>query len=142
MSESGCRLKKISVGHRDNELRPEELLNFIESSEFKNTWDSLGLDLEFDATSLQLCIMANAKGYPIIDGSDGVRRHIHSFKEWGIDKPSIGVYYAYFEEFGIAYFVCIDEGAEDLEFTGEQLMHFRGAMQTVKDGLARRGTIR
>ena len=142
MNRKGCRQRKISVAYPKHAFRPEDLLHFIEATEFSEKWDALGLGEEEDATSLQLCIMASPAGYEEIKGTDGVRRHIHSFSEWGINKPDIAAYYAYFEDYGIVYFICIDDHADKLTFSNEQIDSFRSVVGRVREELDRRRTIR
>jgi hypothetical protein len=142
MDSKGCKQRMISVAYPKHVKRPEDILCFIESNQFTSDWDSLGLDCDNDAISLQLCIMSAPKEFPVIDGTGGLRRHFHSFRDWGINRDDISAYYAYFEDYGIVYFVCLDENAETMIFTIEQLRGFKDIIGRVKDGLRRRKMLR
>ena len=53
---------------------PEDLLHFVELDEFIDDWKSLGLDDEADLFSLQMAIMADPRGSPVIEGTGGLRK--------------------------------------------------------------------
>jgi hypothetical protein len=54
-------------------VKPDDLLNFVELSSFTRTWDELGLPEE-ELGELQLRILANPKGHPVLRGTDGLRK--------------------------------------------------------------------
>lgn len=139
-----CTQKKITLTFpKHHSFTPEDLLNFVEASEFTSTWSSLGLDDEDDLESLQLCIMANPKGDAPIDGTGGLRKHCHSFDWKGNSKvTAITAYFAYFEDYGIVYLACLDERAEDLEFTPADKDRIRKSLVVVEKELEQRKTVR
>ena len=55
---------------------PEDLLHFVELDEFIDDWRSLGLNDEADLFSLQLAIMADPRGSPVIEGTGGLRESV------------------------------------------------------------------
>lgn len=50
---------------------PEDLLHFVEEPGFEDDWKSLGLNVADDLTALQLMIMTNPKGSPVVKGTGG-----------------------------------------------------------------------
>jgi hypothetical protein len=142
MNTKGCESRVLSVAYPKHARRPEDILNFIESDEFVAAWDRLDLNCEDDAVSLQLCTMANPKDWPVIAGTGGLRLHIHSFRDTGIDKPDIGAYYVYFEDFGIVYFVFLDATAEQIDFSASDLDRIRAGIARIRALLEQRKRIR
>lgn len=137
----GCRHQRMTLAYPQHRFTPEDLLHFIESTEFSEGWDELGLDDEDDLASLQLCIMAHPAGDRLIEGTNGLRLHTH--KLWSANKREVTVYYAYFEDFGIVYLVCVDGHAErNLAFSDEQRAGFRAVLNRVQVELERLQTIR
>lgn len=136
-----CTEKKLTLEYPKHRFTPEDLLHFIESTEFTGTWAVMGLDDEEDLESLQLCIMANPKG-DLIPGTGGLRKHDHAFGEWADDKGEITVYYGYFEDYGIVYLVCVEESGGDLAFSQEERGAIRESLVKVKRELDRLKTIR
>lgn len=55
-------------------IKPEQLLDFVETGAFAARWDSLGLDDEDDLAALQIQIMRDPKRAPVIRGTDGIRK--------------------------------------------------------------------
>lgn len=135
--ESRC----ITFTYPKHRFQPEDLLHFIESSSFTESWAAAGLDDEDDLTSLQLCIMANPYGDEVISGTGGLIRHCHSF-DWASDKRTVDVYYAYFEDYGIVYLDCLDELAEGIVFSKLQRAQIRESLVRVRREIQRRRTIR
>lgn len=140
--EGRCVQKKITLAYPQHKFTPEDLIHFIESSEFTATWTAMGLDDENDLTSIQLCIMAHPKGDALIPGTGGLRKHHHSFGDWAINKSDVTVYYAYYEMYGIVYLACVDEAAEEIEFEADEKAAIRESLIEVKRELDRLKTIR
>jgi hypothetical protein len=136
-----CTQKNLTLIYPKHCFNPEDMLHFIESTDFMATWDQCGFDLEDDLESLQLCIMANPLGDVEIEDTGGLRKHEHSF-DWADDKDNVTAYYAYFEEYGIAYMCCLDPDAGDLMFTNEERMAIRESLANVKRELDRVKRIR
>jgi len=77
----------------------EDLLHFVELDEFIDDWKSLGLDDEADLFALQMAIMADPKGSPVVEGTGGVRKLRFAVEGSKRGKRGgIRVCYAYLEE--------------------------------------------
>ncbi len=133
----GCVEKKLTLEYPKHLCSPEDLLHFIEATQFTEAWDKLGLDLEDDLTSLQMCIMSNPEGDCLIKNSGGLRKHHHIFGDWSSAKGDITAYYAYFESYGIAYLVYFDEESSDLDFDKKQLSKIRKSIKEVEREIER-----
>ena len=133
--------RKICLAIPKHWPAPEDLLNFIESTEFTSDWTALGLDDEDDLISLQLCIMSHPEGDGIVSGTNGLRVHRHHFQR-ASGIRSVTAYYAYFPDFGIVYMNCLDSTLEKLRFSQEELIAINQAIREVEVELERLKTIR
>ena len=78
---------------------PEDLLHFIELDEFIDDWKSLGLNDEADLFALQMAIMADPRGAPVIGGTGGLRKLRFAAEGSKTGKRGgVRVCYAYLEE--------------------------------------------
>ncbi|MGW8257775.1 MAG: hypothetical protein ACWGMZ_09855 [Thermoguttaceae bacterium] len=83
-------------------LSPQDLLSFIELDEFINDWKKLGLNEDNDLFALQIAIMANPKGSPVIEGTGGLRKLRFATRRSGRGKRgSARVCYVFFEDHAI-----------------------------------------
>lgn len=67
-------MAKHTLVYPAHQLTPEEILNFVEVDWFVRAWKELGLDDEKLVAGLQILIMCNPKGAPVIAGTGGVRK--------------------------------------------------------------------
>lgn len=94
---------------------PEDLLDFIELPQFTKRWEKLGLDDEDDLTALQLTIMADPKAWPVIRGTQGLRKLRFTPEGWKFGKSGgARVLYRYFEAFGIVL-LCLVYGKDEID---------------------------
>lgn len=135
-----CIQTNIRLAYPRHLPRPEDLLHFIESSEFSADWAKLGLDDEDDLVSLQLCLMAHPDGDEQIPGSGGLRRHRHRFHR-ATGVQAVTVFYAYFPEFGIVYLNCVDAGTK-VTFSSNEVAAIALSLAAVESEIIRRQTIR
>jgi len=67
-------------------LTPEQFLHFVELDEFRSDWERLGLDVEGDLLALQMQLMGNPDGGPVIAGSGGLRKLRFAPPAWPTGK--------------------------------------------------------
>jgi len=80
-------------------ISPEDILHFVEEDDFGSDWKDLGLNDEDDLTALQVMIMANPKGAPVVRGTGGLRKMRFAPESWNSGKSGAArVCYAYFEK--------------------------------------------
>ncbi len=120
----------------------EDLLHFIESSDFTAAWGSLGLDDEDDLTTLQLAIMAGPNGPPVIQGTGGLRKIRFAPPRWQTGKSgALRICYVYFEEFGIVYLVVVYRKGEKDDLSPHERTAIRSYIQKIEAELRRRKQI-
>jgi len=90
--------RDVSLVFPSHLLTPEDLLHFVELPGFSGDWDDLGLNDEDDLTALQLAIMANPKGPPVVKGTGGLRKLRFAPVRWNCGKSGAArVCYVYLE---------------------------------------------
>lgn len=136
-----CSHRKISIAYPKHWPAPEDLLNFVEATGFTEEWAALGLDDEDDLVSLQLCIMSHPEGDRVVEGTNGLRIHRHTFQR-ASGIQFVTAYYAYFPDFGVVYLNCVDTGREKIRFSASELVAINESLEEVKVELERRKTIR
>jgi hypothetical protein len=79
------------------ELEFDDLLHFVELDEFRDDWRQLGLDDDRDLLELQLQIMADPTGSPVIAGTGGLRKLRFVPRRWQRGKSgAVRVCYVHF----------------------------------------------
>lgn len=124
---------------RPPSLQPDELLHFVELDEFAQDWQRLGLDLETDLWALQVLIMSNPKGAPVIEGTGGLRKVRFTSRRMQRGKSgAVRVCYAYFEEHWIVLLVmAYGKNQKDTLSAGEKA-GIRAYLEATKKWLAAR----
>lgn len=108
-----------------HQLTPEEILNFVEVDWFVRAWKELGLDDEKSLAALQILIMCNPKGAPVIPGTGGVRKLRYSPPDWDVGKRgALRVCYVYFEKYGLVVLLLVYAKGEmdNISQAGKQAM--------------------
>ncbi len=86
-------------------FRPEDLLHFIETRGFTDTWAGLGLD-DADLAALQFTIMRDGRNAPVVQGTDGLRKLRFAPPRWNVGKlGALRVCFVHFEKFGVVLLV-------------------------------------
>lgn len=94
-------------GNRSGRPGPEDLLNFVETRVFTREWKDLGLS-DDDLFALQIMIMGDPKGSPLIAGTGGLRKRRFSPPRWWRGKRgALRVCYVYFEQYAIVLLVVV-----------------------------------
>jgi len=96
------------IAKQGEPLKPEELLHFIETDEFVQQWESLGLDEESDLWDLQILIMRNPAVGNVVAGTDGLRKMRFGRAGHRIGKRGgVRVCYVHFKEHAIVLLVTV-----------------------------------
>ena len=134
--------QRLTLQYPKHGLSPEDLLHFIESTVFTKRWEELGLDDEEDLTALQLVVMSNPTGCPVVRGTDGLRklRFVPPKAKCG-KSGGFRVCYVYFEEYHIVLLVYVYTKHEKDELSAGERNAIRGYIRREKAALARRQTI-
>ena len=84
--------------YNEHEITPEDFLHFFECDGFSDDWKRLELNVEEDLLSLQVAIMADPTGSPVIAGTGGLRKLKFVPHGWSIGKRgALRVCYVYFQ---------------------------------------------
>jgi hypothetical protein len=92
-------LGECDLLYQEHELTPEDFVHFVELDEFRDDWRRLGLDVERDLWALQVLIMSDPDGPPVIRGTGGLRKIRFAPERWNVGKSgAVRVCYVYFPE--------------------------------------------
>jgi len=95
------RNEKHTVAYPGHAFDPEELRNFWELKWFYDSWEEMGLSDE-DLSALQIIIMMDPKGPPVMSGTKGLRKLRFSPESWNTGKSgALRVCYVDFQKYGL-----------------------------------------
>jgi len=135
-------MQVVTLQYPKHNLAPEDLLHFIESSVFTKRWEGLDLDDEDDLTALQLFIMSDPTGNPVVKGTGGMRKMRFVPPESKCGKSGgFRICYVYFAEYHIVYLIYVYTKHEKDEFDAGERNAIRDHIQLQKAALERRKTI-
>ena len=103
-----------------HQFDPEDLLNFVELDAFTSHWSRLGLT-DDDLAALQILIMGNPAGPPVIRGTGGVRKM--RFAAMAATRGKSGglrVCYTYFKRYGLVLLATVYAKNEESDLTAAQ----------------------
>ncbi len=124
--------------YHDHQLAPEDFLHFVELDEFGDDWKRLELDLDNDLLALQLLIMCDPKGSPVIKGTGGLRKLRFAPKRWKVGKSGAArVCYVYFPDHWTVLLVAAYGKKEKDNLTGEEKAGIKAYIRQVESWLAR-----
>ena len=116
---------------------PKDILVFIEMEGFIDDWRSAGLDIEDDLSALQISIMIDPKGAPVIPGTGGLRKMRFSPPEFNAGKSSsFRVCYAYFQDLGIVLLVITYKKGDADNISKAFRNHIKEELKKQKDLLS------
>jgi len=116
-------------------FEPEDFLAFIELRPFSRLWDALGLDDE-DLKLLQVMIMTDPKGSPVIEGSGGVRKLRFSPPKWPRGKSGgLRVCYTYVEEVGTVILALVYGKGEKDDLSASELEVLHAVVERSRQSL-------
>lgn len=92
--------EKHTVVYPGHVFDPEELRNFYELKWFYDTWEEMELS-DDDLSALQIIIMLDPKGSPVMAGTKGLRKLRYSPESWKTGKSgALRVCYVDFDKYG------------------------------------------
>jgi hypothetical protein len=91
-----------------------QVADFLQASVFTREWDRLGLS-DDDLRELELMIMSDPKGNPVIQGTGGLRKIRFSPASRPIGKSgTLRACYVYFQAYALVYLVIVyEKGRKD-----------------------------
>jgi hypothetical protein len=136
---SSGKTTKLSV---PRQMKPEDLLDFIELPLFSRRWEQLGLDDEGDLSGLQLVIIANPKAGKVVKGTQGLRKLRYAPGKWNTGKSgATRVLYVHFKEFGIVLLCLVYAKGELDEISPAVKTRLNTLIDEIEAELRRRGSL-
>lgn len=91
----------------DPDMRPKEWLRFVQLDLFEKCWRRLGLS-DQDLRALEIGIMLDPDGHPVIEGTGGIRKIRFSAGHWDFGKSKgARVYYLYVPSKGLVLLIFV-----------------------------------
>lgn len=120
-------------------FKPIEAADFLQLPGFANEWDRLGLDIEHDLRELEIAIMLDPKGYPVVKGTGGLRKLRFSPDGWPRGKSgALRVGYVYLAEFRAVILVVVYRKNERDDLSAAVRKAIREFITRIKAEFARR----
>lgn len=105
----------VTLIYSGHACKPEDFLHFVEYPAFSGDWDELGLNVDEDLLALQLMIMANPTGAPVVTGTGGLRKLRFAPNRWNCGKSGAArVCYVFFKEhWTVVLLLAYGKGAKE-----------------------------
>ncbi len=133
------QLKECTLLYEDHHPSPEDFLHFVEMDGFRDDWEQLRLDDENDDWALQILIMCDPKGSPVIKGTGGLRKIRFAPEGWNVGKRgAVRVCYVYFPEHWVVLLVAAYSKNEKDDLTNKEKKEIRTYLKQVESWLADR----
>ena len=134
-----ARLYAVAGVFLENEhIRRADLLRFVELRPFTEGWQGLGLT-DDDALALQIALMQRPKGFPVVQGTGGLRKIRFAPPSWRRGKSgAVRVGYAYLEQYGTVLLVIAYAKTEKDDLTQREKKAIRQLLLRVEQEFARR----
>jgi len=119
--------------YRSSLFSPEDILHFVEEEDFGSDWKNLGLNDEEDLSALQVMIMANPRGAPIVRETGGLRKMRFAPDSWNSGKSGAArVCYAYFEKhWTVLLLMAYGKGAKE-NLSNSECLAIKKYLRTVE----------
>jgi hypothetical protein len=132
MSPKKNRRERYKLVYPKHVFRPEELLRFVELRPFTEGWKDLRLN-DDDLMALQLLIMLNPKGSPVVKGTGGLRKTRFAPARWETGKSGAArIGYAYLQQHGTVLLVIAYSKGEQDNLTPDERKSIRLLLQQVE----------
>lgn len=134
LEQSTCQEWRLD---HPQELQPEDFLQFVYLDEFAGDWAEIFAHDEDETAlwALEICIMADPLGAPVISGTGGLRKLRFSKDEDAGKSGGARVCYAYFPEHFIALMVMAFTKDEKANLTPGEKKAIKGYLNQVKKWL-------
>ena len=124
------------VEYPEHWFQPHDLMVFVQSSKFSQRWDELGLR-DNDLQALEVAIMAQPDGAPVIKGTGGLRklRFTSSRLKTG-KRGGLRICYVVFEEYSVVHLLVVYEKVEQDDLSPAAKRGIAIKIQEIKSELA------
>lgn len=130
--------KKGKLTYPQHRLKPEDLLDFVETRQFTADWNDLDLD-DDEFTSLQIGIISNPRGGALIEGTGGLRKLRFAPRKWHTGKRgALRICYAYFEDHAVVFLIRAYGKTVKDDLTGAEKKVIRQLLERIGQELSAR----
>jgi len=120
MGNKTPRRERRTLRYPPSMKRPKDWLRFVQTDTFEQCWAHIGLD-DDDLRALEIAIMINPDGPPVIQGTGGVRKGRFSPERWPTGKRGgARYYYLYIPSKGLVLLLFVHVKAKQETITDEQ----------------------
>ena len=125
-----------SVVYPGHAFEPEDLLRFVELKPFTDGWKEMKLN-DDDLMAVQIMIMLNPKGSPVVAGTGGLRKMRFAPSRWRTGKSGAArIGYAYLQEFGTVLLIIAYPKSEKEDLTPQEKQSIRSLIQRIEKQFA------
>lgn len=115
------------------QINPCDFLQFVELDEFYSDWQDLELT-DDDLFALQVIIMSNPKGCPVVQGTGGLRKLRFAPNKWNAGSSGgARVFYAYLEAHGIVLLVMAYNHKHKKDLTSDERHEIKQYLDSVNN---------
>lgn len=116
-------------------VQPKDWLRFVQLDLFEKCWGALGLEDE-DLRGLEMLIMLNPDGPPVMKGTGGVRKLRFAGQHWSKGKRGgARIYYLYVPDRGLIFLLFAHMKNEQETISEDGKAHMRSLVKEILDCL-------
>ena len=131
--------KNVHLFIERKDFDPDDWLHFVQGRTFESSWKQLGLS-DDDLRALEMFIMLNPQGPPVISGTGGLRKVRFAPESWNVGKSGAArVCYVYFPEFSMVFLVLAFGKGEKENLTANEKREIKTFIGNLERLLRRQG---
>lgn len=132
MSKKKFRRERYTLEYPRHAFKPEDLLRFVHLKPFERGWKNLGLN-DDDLAALEILIMVNPRGCPIVQGTGGLRKIRFAPGRWKRGKSGAArIGYVYLEEYGTVLLVIAYGKGDQDDLSPDEKKTIHGLIQRIE----------
>jgi hypothetical protein len=136
MAKKHSRRQRHAIVYPGHAFKPEDLLRFVELKPFTDGWNDLKLN-DDDLMALQIMIMLNPKGCPVVNGTGGLRKLRFAPARWHTGKSGAArVCYAYLQTYGTVLLLIAYAKNEKDNLTPDEKKTIRSLLTRIEQQFA------
>jgi hypothetical protein len=126
------RTEQTELEYPGYAFQPLVVCDFIQMKGFFEDWQELGLS-DNDLRSLEVAIMTKPKGFPVVPGTDGLRKARFSPRGWRTGKSgALRVGYAYFPKVSVVVLIVAYAKNEQDNLTAKEKKAIRDLIKRLE----------
>ncbi len=113
----GPAVERRKLSYPKELCEPKDWLNFVQLDPFPPAWSRMGLGDE-DLQALEIAIMTNPTGPPVVKGTGGLRKVRFAPASWNTGKSGAArVFFVFFPEYGLVALIYATRKNEEEELS-------------------------